>query len=57
MTTKPQRGGLRTPAGGRPPKPESERKVKVTISISPALLTKYPNEPLSQTVERLLRNQ
>lgn len=53
-----KRGGLRIPAGGRPPKAPEDRKVKVSITISQALhtklLTTYPDEPLSQVIERLL---
>lgn len=63
MTDKPTRGGLRSPPGGRPPLPESERKVKLSITISPELRDwlkarrTRPNEPISQVVERQLNSQ
>lgn len=59
MTDQPkQRGGLRTPAGGRPKK--ADKKVKINITISKALhvwllAQRTPeDEPLSQVIERLL---
>ena len=62
MTDNPkQRGGLRNPPGGRPPKPPEEVKVKLSITISKdtqrwlqAQRTR-PNEPISQVIERKLR--
>ena len=56
-----QRGGLRTPAGGRPPKPPEEVKVKLSITISKDTQRwlqeqrTRPNEPISQVIERKLR--
>jgi hypothetical protein len=62
MTDKQKkRGGLRSPAGGRPPMEPSEHKVKLSITIAQTtrdwLLTQRqrPNEPLSQVIERELR--
>lgn len=60
MTTKPTPGGLRNPPGGRPPLPEDERRVKVSITLSKVTVARLreqrqrPNEPLSQVIERLL---
>lgn len=60
MTDKPQPGGLRNPPGGRPKLPEDEKKVKINITISPALHAALlarrdpPTEKLSQVIERLL---
>lgn len=61
MTDKPEkRGGLRTPPGGRPTLLESERKVKLSITLDHATVARLrarrtrPNEPLSQVIERLL---
>lgn len=57
-----KRGGLRSPAGGRPPMPKGDRKVKVSITISPETKANLhahrirPNEPLSQVIERLLHS-
>lgn len=62
MTDKPKPGGLRNPPGGRPPLPEGERKVKVSITISQATREKVlrhrarPHEALSQVIERLLQS-
>lgn len=62
MTTdKPQRGGLRTPPGGRPPKPPEDVKVKLSITISKDTQRwlqeqrTRPNEPISQVIERKLK--
>lgn len=58
MTDQPKRGGLRSPAGGRPKKTETEKKVKLSITISPMIhdwlksKRTYPREPLSQVIER-----
>jgi len=63
MTDKPTPGGLRNPPGGRPPLPESERKVKLSITISPEVRDwlkakrKRPNEPISQVIDRQLNSQ
>lgn len=61
MTDKPKgRGGRRSPAGGRPPKPESEKRIKLSITLSKATVEhikrqrKRPREPISQVIERLL---
>lgn len=60
MTDRRKPGGRREPPGGRPPLPPEERRVKVSISISPEVrqwLTgqrERPNEPISRVIERLL---
>lgn len=35
MIKQSQRGGLRTPAGGRPVKPEAEKAIKINVTIYP----------------------
>jgi hypothetical protein len=61
INDKPPRGGLRSPPGGRPPKQPEERKVKISITISKDVQTwlqaqrNRPNEPISQVIERKLR--
>lgn len=63
MTEKKRPGGLRNPPGGRPPKAQEERKVKISITISPELRDwlkakrTRPNEPMSQVIERQLNSQ
>ena len=60
MNHKPTPGGFRNPPGGRPPLPENERRVKVSITLSKVTVARLkeqrrrPNEPLSQVIERLL---
>jgi hypothetical protein len=63
MTSKPGRGGLRNPAGGRPSKPKEERRRKVIITLDPDVVDwlnakrARENEPLSQVIERLLKKR
>lgn len=58
--TKPKTGGLRNPVGGRPPLEPGQRKVKISVTVSPDvhrwLLTQRqrPHEPLSRVVDRVL---
>lgn len=61
MTDKPKgRGGRREPPGGRPPKSESEKRIKLSITLSLHTVEyikkqrKRPREPISQVIERLL---
>ncbi len=55
---KPQHGGRRANQTGRPKKAEQEKKVKLSITISPMIhdwlkaKRSYPREPLSQVIER-----
>jgi hypothetical protein len=56
----PKPGGLRNPAGGRPRIEAGERKVKISVTVSPHVhhwllaQRQRPHEPLSQVVDRIL---
>jgi hypothetical protein len=53
MTQKSNRGGLRNPPGGRPPK--ADKKILVTFKLPPALVDRLRQEPnRTELIEKLL---
>lgn len=59
MTDKPRHGGRRTPAGGRPRKPEGEKSKNYSISLYPADVAALLaiNLDLSKAVRQLIRDK
>ena len=53
MTKQSNRGGLRNPPGGRPPKPD--KKILVTFKLHPNLVKLLRQEPnQTELIEKLL---